>query len=94
MELKSFMGGINFYQRFIGNFSQLARPHHQLPNRNQFVWSPLAQKQFQALKNALCYAHVLHLPDLQSPFEIDTDVSQYSIGVVLKQRGHPIALHS
>jgi hypothetical protein len=94
LELKSFMGGINFYQRFIANFSQLAHPLHQLSNQNQFVWSPLAQQQFQALKNALCYALVLHLPDLQSPFEIETDASQYVIGTVLKQGGHPIAYHS
>jgi hypothetical protein len=58
------MGGINFYRWFIAHFSQLAHPLHQLSNQNQFVWSPLAQQQFQALKNSLCYALVLCLPDL------------------------------
>jgi hypothetical protein len=94
LELKSFMVGINFYQRFIAHFSQSARPLHQLSNQNQFVWSPLAQQQFQALKTALCSALVLRLPNLQSPFEIETNAFQYDIGVVLKQRGHHVAYHS
>jgi hypothetical protein len=57
------------------------------------VWFPLAQQEFQSLKNALCSSLVLCLPDLQSPFEIETDASQYVIGTVLKQGGHPIAYH-
>ena len=37
---------------------------------------------------------MLTLPDLQQPFEIETDASDYAIGVVLTQRGHPVAYHS
>jgi hypothetical protein len=36
----------------------------------------------------------LHLPYLSQPFEIESDASQYVIGIVLKQGGHPIAYHS
>ena len=31
---------------------------------------------------------------LQQPFEIETDASNYAIGVVLTQQGHPVAYHS
>ena len=37
---------------------------------------------------------MLTLPDLQQPFEIETDASHYVIGVVLTQQGHPVAYHS
>jgi hypothetical protein len=37
---------------------------------------------------------VLTLLDLQQPFEIETDASDYVVGVVLTQHGHPVAYHS
>ena len=37
---------------------------------------------------------MLTLPDLQQPFEIKTDASEYAIGAVLTQQGHPVAYHS
>lgn len=39
-------------------------------------------------------APVLSLPDLQQPFEIETDASNYVVGTVLTQHGHPVAYHS
>lgn len=62
--------------------------------KTPFVWTPLAQQQFQTLKQELCSAPVLRLPDLWCPFKLrPTDASQYAIGAVLKQGGHPIAYH-
>jgi hypothetical protein len=52
------------------------------------------QKAFDDLKQRLCSAPVLSLPDLQHPFEIETDASDYVVGVVLTQHGHPVAYHS
>jgi hypothetical protein len=46
------------------------------------------------LKHRLCSAPMLTLPDLQQPFKIETDASNYAIGVVLTQHGHPVAYHS
>jgi hypothetical protein len=36
----------------------------------------------------------LFVPNLQQPFEIETDASQHAIGAILKHGGHPIAYHS
>ena len=46
------------------------------------------------MKNRLCSVPVLTLLDLQQPFEIETNASDYAIGAVLTQQGHPVAFHS
>ena len=45
------------------------------------------------LKHRLCSAPVLTLLDLQQPFEIETNASDYAIGAVLTQHWHPVAYH-
>ena len=37
---------------------------------------------------------VLALPDLQQPFEVEIDASDYVIGAFLTQQGNPMAYHS
>jgi len=78
-ELRSFLGLANFYRRFVLGFSHIAWPLSQVTKE---------------LKDRLCTAPVLTLPDLQQPFEVETDASDYAIGVVLTQHGHPVAYHS
>jgi hypothetical protein len=94
LTLKFFLGGINFYRKFILYFSQLAKPLHHLSNHSTFLWTLLAQEQFHFLKKVLCSTTILCLCDLKQPFEIETDASQLAIGAILKHGGHPIYYHS
>jgi hypothetical protein len=55
---------------------------------------PSQQKTFDDLKQCLCSAPVLSLPDLQQPFEIETNASDYDVGTVLTQHNPPVAYHS
>jgi hypothetical protein len=57
------------------------------------VWGRTQQQAFDDLKQHLCSAPVLSLPDLQQPFEVETDALDYVVGVVLTQDGHPVAYH-
>ena len=59
-----------------------------------FKWTPTQQQDFEQLKNKICTAPVLVLPDLHHPFEIETDASDYALDVVITQLGHPITFHS
>ena len=96
-ELQSFLGLANFYHRFVLGFSHIAWALSQI-NRGggkaKFAWV-LSQKQaFDDLKQCLCLAPVLSLLDLQHPFDIETDASDYVVGAVLTQHGHPMTYHS
>jgi len=57
-------------------------------------WKPHHQTAFNALKAALTTAPTLKLPDLNEPFEVITDASDYAIGAVLIQGGRPVAYES
>ena len=46
------------------------------------------------MKQRLCSLLILTLLDLQQPFEIEIDSSDYVVGVVLTHHGHPMAYHS
>jgi len=37
---------------------------------------------------------ILHFPDMNIPFNIDMNSTQFVIGDVIKQGGHPVAYHS
>jgi hypothetical protein len=51
-------------------------------------------KRSNDLKQCLCSSLVLSLQDLQQPFEIEIDASNYVVGIILTQHGHPMAYHS
>ena len=78
-------------------FSHITCPLSQVTKggvKAKFFWSETQQKAFTELKYHLCSALVLGLLDLQQPFEVKTDASDYAIGAVLTQHGHPVAYHS
>ena len=60
----------------------------------KFKWTGAQQQVFEELKQRLCSAPVLSLPDLQQSFEIQIDASKYALGVVLMQHGHLVSYHS
>jgi hypothetical protein len=96
-ELQSFLGLANFYRRFMLGFSHIAWALSQITRgggKEKFAWGRSQQQAFDDLKQRLCSAPVLSLPDLQQPFEIETDASDYAVGIILTQHGHPVAYHS
>jgi hypothetical protein len=96
-ELQSFLGLANFYHKFVLGFSHIAWALSQIKRgggRENFAWGQSQQKAFDDLKQRLCSSPVLSLPDLQHPFEIERDASEYVLGAILTQHGHLVAYHS
>jgi hypothetical protein len=78
-------------------FSHIAWALNQVTKgggREKFMWGKEQQRAFDDLKHLLCSNPILSLPDLQQPFEIDIDASDYVVGIVLTQHGHLVAYHS
>ncbi|GKB11791.1 putative reverse transcriptase domain-containing protein [Tanacetum coccineum] len=63
-EVRSFMGLAGYYRRFIENFSKIAKPLTSLTQKNQkYEWGEKQEEAFQTLKDNLCNAPILSIPD-------------------------------
>ncbi|GJX37643.1 putative reverse transcriptase domain-containing protein [Tanacetum coccineum] len=94
-EIRSFLGLAGYYRRFIANFSKIAKPLTSLTQKNQkYEWGEKEEEAFQTLKNNLCDAPILSLPDGVEDFVVYCDASNQGLGCVLMQRGKVIAYAS
>ncbi|GKD76076.1 putative reverse transcriptase domain-containing protein [Tanacetum coccineum] len=81
--------------RFIENFSKIAKPFTLLTQKNKtYVWGDEQDEAFRILKEKLCNALVLALPDGPDDFVVYYDASKQGFGCVLMQRGKVIAYAS
>nr|GEY89394.1 reverse transcriptase domain-containing protein [Tanacetum cinerariifolium] len=69
--VRSFLGHVGFYRRFIQDFSKIARPMtHLLEKETPFVFSKECVDAFNTLKKKLTEAPILVVPDWNLPFEL------------------------
>jgi hypothetical protein len=95
IEIQILLGAVQYWRRFISNFSFIEAPLHALTSvKNTFQWGGKKQKTFNTLKEKINTASVLALLNLQKPFEIETDSNKYAMGAVLMQYHKPICYHS
>jgi ribonuclease HI len=94
-DVRSFLGLVGYYQRFIENFFKIAKPMTELlKNNTKFEWSEACEKSFQELKKRLTTAPVLTLPDTKKDFLVYCDASKQGLGCVLMQEGKVVAYAS
>src|SRR5258707_1828200 len=86
-DVQSFIGFVNFYQRFICNSSEIARPLHALTQKlKDWSWGAAKQQAFDALKSAITSAPMLAFPSKSSPFCLECDASNFATGAVLSHQ--------
>ncbi len=82
--VKAFLGLTWYYKRFIVGYAKIAEPLFALTKKDyKFLWTPICQTTFIALKRRLVEAHVLVKLDFNKPFILDVDWSIRGVGAIL-----------
>ncbi len=93
-QVRSFLGKINYYAKFMPLLSKVAWPLAKLTGSNAiFRWTEQEQSAFEALKQLVIQEVVLAFPDVNKPYFITTDASDYAIGAVLAQEDETTGVH-
>ncbi|GKA51861.1 putative reverse transcriptase domain-containing protein [Tanacetum coccineum] len=94
-EVRQFLGLAGYYRRFIEGFSLISKPLTKLTQKNKkYEWGKEEEEAFQTLKQKLCSAPILALPEGTEDFMVYCDASLKGYGAVLMQREKVIAYAS
>ncbi|GKB09381.1 putative reverse transcriptase domain-containing protein [Tanacetum coccineum] len=94
-EIHQFLGLAGYYRKFIEGFSNIAKSITKLTQKKvKFDWGDKEEKDFQLLKEKLCSAPILALPEGAENFIVYCDASHKGLGVVLMQNEKVIAYAS
>ena len=92
-KVKSFVGLVGHYRRFIKGFANITAPLYDLTSgenkdkkSEHLDLPPEAREAFDCLKAACLQAPILAFPDFGKPFLLETDASGKGLGAVLSQR--------
>ncbi|GJW67643.1 putative reverse transcriptase domain-containing protein [Tanacetum coccineum] len=94
-EIRQFLGLAGYYRRFIEGFSKIAKSMTKLTQKGvKFDWGDKQEAAFQLLKQKLCNAPILALPEGSEDFIAYCDASKKGLGAVLMQREKVISYAS
>ena len=86
-ELKSFLGLLNYYHKFLPDLSTILAPLHQLLRKDaKWIWSQTQDKAFQHSKSLLQSSSLLVHYDEKKPLILSCDASPYGLGAVLSHQ--------
>ncbi|GKA06918.1 putative reverse transcriptase domain-containing protein [Tanacetum coccineum] len=94
-EVRQFLRLAGYYQRFIEGFSLISKPLTKLTQKDKkYKWGKYEEEAFQKLKQKLCSASILALPEGTEYFVVYCDASLKGYGAMLMQREKVIAYAS
>ncbi|GJU71275.1 putative reverse transcriptase domain-containing protein [Tanacetum coccineum] len=95
IEIRQFLGLADYYRRFIKDFSKITKSLTELTQKDKkYIWGEDQESAFQLLKQKLCEAPILALPEGNDNFVVYCDASHQGLGAVLMQREKVIAYAS
>nr|GEV29573.1 reverse transcriptase domain-containing protein [Tanacetum cinerariifolium] len=87
IDIRQFLGLAGYYRRFIEGFSKIAKLMTKLTQKGfKFDWGEKEENAFQLIKQNLCSAPILALPERSEDFMVYCDASHKGLGAVLMQR--------
>ena len=94
-EIRSFLGLVGYYRRFLEDFSRLAAPMTRLTRKEvRFGLDDLCEEAFQELKRRLTSAPILIVPERGQGYTVYCDASRAELGCVLMQSERLVAYGS
>jgi hypothetical protein len=86
--VKSFLGLVGYYRKFVPGFADVAQPLYAASTAkpNQFKWTSACEEGFTQLKYLVTHAPVLAIPTQDGEYIVRTDASQNAVGAVLMQK--------
>jgi hypothetical protein len=94
-DIRSFIGLVGYYRRFIKGFSMIGCPITTLQKKGKkFPWTQQCEERFQTLKHLLTHAPMLKIADPEVDFLVCTDACKEGLGGVLMQDGSVIFYES
>ena len=86
-QLKSFLGLVNYYCKFLPNLSNTLAPlYRKLQKNARWIWGSKEQKAFQTAKESLTSDSIFVHFDPKRKLMLACDASPYGIGAVLSHR--------
>ncbi|XP_030586939.1 uncharacterized protein K02A2.6-like [Archocentrus centrarchus] len=86
-QLRSFLGLINYYHKFLPNLSTVLHPLHLLLQQNvKWKWTKECEEAFNGAKQLITSEEVLTHFDPNLPLRLACDASPYGIGAVLSHK--------
>ena len=83
-DIQKFLGLANYYKQFIKDFTQIARPLHELTRKDQkWEWKVRQKKSFEMLKKQFTIKPVLIALDLDKKMRMEVNTSDFATGGVL-----------
>ena len=92
IEVRSFLGFTNYYQRFIRKYAQVGKPLYKLISgenasrkQNSIKWDLECQHNFDNLKELCTATPILAYVDFAKPFKLHTNASVLGLGALMYQ---------
>ncbi|CAL8129503.1 unnamed protein product [Orchesella dallaii] len=85
-QLRSFLGAIGWFRHFLPQMADIAHPLYELlSGKKKFTWSAAAQEAMHNLKTLVSEDVMLHHPNFNKEFVLQTDAANNGVGAVLLQ---------